>query len=136
MLVKTHGIWLCREVSNAMAFHQIPPYAAIYQEAAFRFTQPAADMIWGKRIPWFIRVVSDEITRRLYFQPLDRVEDNSTIWNAQGGNGHVHSRAAVKFIRRLGDRRRRFLVQRDEIRRLCYIQIEDPDKERNARAPE
>lgn len=119
-----------------MPFHQIPPYAAIYQEAGFRFTQAAVTMIWGKQIPWIIRVVADEANSRLYFQPLNRVEDNSTIWNAPGRSGHLHSRAGVLFIRRLGDWRRRFTVRRDDVRKLCYIQIEEPDEELDDRAPE
>jgi hypothetical protein len=93
----------------------IPAYAAVYQESAFRFTARAVQMIWQERPTKFIRVETDESKARLYFRPVEIVEDKAQIWNVGGGAGHVFSRPAVNWIR--------FQVRWDSQRKLCYLQI-------------
>lgn len=102
----------------------LPAYVAIYQEAGLRFTRAAAQMIWGDRERELIRIEADEAKRRLYFRPLQGIEDGGQLWDRQGRAGHLHSRAAVRWLRLRGDQRRRFPVLFDARKVLCYVEAE------------
>ena len=115
-----------------MTKFSLPAYMAVYQEAGFRFTRAAVKMIWGERHPWLIRVIVDEEKRRLYFEPVRDVRDDSQVWSEEGASGHLHHRAAVQYLRKLGDERKRFPIMRDAERRLCYVEARcDPSTKKD-----
>lgn len=109
-----------------MRRRHLPAYVAIYQEAGLRFTEAAAEMVWEDRARELVRIEADETRRRLYFKPLQGIEDGGQVWDQQGRAGHLHSRAAVRWLRLLGDRRKRLPLTFDETKRLCYVEATHP----------